>query len=39
MTVRLGDTYFVEVHWHFWSIILTTLAIIAAGFYWKLRKR
>lgn len=39
MTIRLSDTYFVVVHWHLLPIILTALAVVAAGFFWKLGKR
>ena len=37
--IPLTDTYFVEVHWHVWTILSTALAVLAIGWYWKLRKR
>jgi heme/copper-type cytochrome/quinol oxidase subunit 1 len=39
MTLGMGDTYFVVVHWHPWAIACAALAVIAVGFYWKVRKR
>ena len=39
MTIRLSDTYFVVVHLHVWPLMWTALAVIAIGFYWKLRRR
>jgi heme/copper-type cytochrome/quinol oxidase subunit 1 len=39
MTIRLGDTYFVVVHWHPWAIAGAALTVITVGLYWKVRKR
>jgi len=39
MTIHMGDTYFVVVHWHIWPTLLMAVAAIAIGCFWKLRKR
>jgi len=39
MTLSMGDTYFVVMHWHVWPMVWTALALIAIGGIWKLRKR